>query len=93
VLALSRTLRAGAKGAGAASRHPGQCLRAVLGGQQVGTEGMSAPVEQREFGLGCGRLAVIGIKRSLSLQEDAGDIEESVGDAANGATVGVAALA
>ena len=39
------------------------------------------------------RLVVIGIERSLSLQQDAGDIEESVGDAANGAAVGVAALA
>jgi hypothetical protein len=36
---------------------------------------------------------VIGIKRSLLLQQDAGDIEESVGDAANGTAVGVAALA
>jgi transposase IS66 family protein len=38
VLALSRTLRAGAR-AGAASRHPGQRLRAALLRQKVGTEG------------------------------------------------------
>jgi hypothetical protein len=53
---------------------------------------MSAPVEQRD-GLGRGWLAVIGIKQASSLQQDAGDVKESIGDAANGTSMGVAALA
>ena len=60
--------------------------------KQVGTEGMSVPVKQKELALGYSRPVGIGIEQSLSLKQDAGDIEESVGDPANGAAVRVAAL-
>ena len=71
VLALSRTLRAGA-----ASRHPGQRLRAVLCRVTGRDEGMSALVEQRDCVGSCGdRLAEIGIKQRLPLQEGAGEGE------------------
>jgi hypothetical protein len=64
-----------------------QFSQAGRGGGNVGSS------RTEEIGLGCRRLVVIGIEQSLSLKQDAGDIEESVGDPANGAAVGVAALA
>ena len=89
VLALSRTLRAGA-----ASRHPGQRLRAVLCRVTGRDGGMSVLVEQRDCVGSCGDgLAEIGIEQCLPLQEDAGEGEQPVGDAANGTAMGVAALA
>ena len=93
MLALSRTLRAGARRRCRFAASWTGLARGAAFSSKVGTEGMSAPVEQRELALGRGRLAVIGIKRSLLLQQNAGNIEESVGDAANGTAMGVAALA
>ncbi len=53
---------------------------------------MLAGVEPLTYLL-CNRLTKLRVKRRLSLQEDASQVEQSVCDAAQGTTVRVAALA
>ena len=45
------------------------------------------------FGSGWRRLAVIRVEQDLPLQQDAGDPEQSIGDTAQGAAVGMATRA
>src|SRR4051812_15929275 len=95
VLAPSRTLRAGAPRRRSA---PGP-LRGLLdracarrsADWQVGTEGCRLQSNRRMVLESCLRwLAVVGVEQDLLPQQNAGDPEQPVGDAAQGAAIGVA---
>ena len=94
VLAPSRTLRAGY--AGAVIRHSGRRWRAALWRSPGRDEGMAGWVEQRD-GLwrgqsssdGSGPHGMVRIEDGLPIQHGAGHGEQTIGDAAQGPSVGV----
>jgi hypothetical protein len=92
VLALSRTLGAGALAPVPLRGIPDSTCARCSVYPQVGTKGCRFQ-SNKGMGLGCGRLIVIGVKRNLSLQQNACDIEEPISDTANGPTMRAATLA